>query len=267
MGTHPQQGGPPQDTPWPRSRPAPNLAAGPHLETMTGVTRWGRRGRACWVRGRAQAGKGEAGSRTARPPRNPWGNRVTAGGGPPRGPRCCHVPAGHRWRARQLWTPGCARSSGAGGGATNPRGPERGWSAGAKNSPGRGLRSAASALSVLVCLSLGPSLPAPPPALATPLWPGPADRGQWAPPGPPGGVRASPWAQGQECGWPAPTRELSAPGPPEPGPLFALPPTGPALFTIWAAPKAGRRNQPPRRPDPRPGLYAGEPGGLGPGTQ
>lgn len=148
----------------------------------------------------------------------------------------------------------------------------RGGSAGAKNSPGRGLRSAARALSVLVCLSLGPSLPAPPPALATPLWYGPADGGQWAPPSPPGGVSASPWAQGQGCGWPAPTRELSAPGPPEPGPLFALPPPGPALFTIWAAPKAGRggargRNQPPRRPDPRPGLYAGEPGGLGPGTQ
>lgn len=125
-GTHPQQGGPPLDTPCPLSRPAPNLGAQPHLDTMTGGTRCGRpvtepRGRAP---GPGLGGRsGEWGGPASRGPR---GNRVTARGGPPRGPRRCHVLRGNRRRARQLWTPGCARCSGAGGGATSLRGPEGG---------------------------------------------------------------------------------------------------------------------------------------------
>lgn len=258
-GTHPQRGGPP-DTCCPRSRRAPNLAGRPHLETTIRGLRWGRpcrTARLADVRVSGSGRGGRSGEQGGRASRGPRGNRVTAGGGTHRGPRRCPVSAGHGWRARQLRTPGCARSSGAGGGATSPPRLEAG-SAGAKNSPGWGLRAAARALSVPVCLSCVSHRPLPL-ALATPLRPGPADGGQGAPPSPLG-TRLGPLGSGTGMRWPGPSRGTVA---------WARPSWAPSLHFRRQAPRYSPSRQHPRpggagRPPPLPTPLPAESGPEGP---
>lgn len=80
----------------PLSRPAPNLAARPHLETVTGGTRGGRacRGAPRAGRRRAQAGEGGAGSRAVRPPGAPGETEARPGAGRPENPRPFTSPQG-----------------------------------------------------------------------------------------------------------------------------------------------------------------------------
>ena len=199
---------------------------------------------------RAQAGEGGAGSRAVGPPGAPGETESRPGAGRTEDPRRCPVSAGHGWRARQLRTPGCARSSGAGGGATSPPRLEAG-SAGAKNSPGWGLRAAARALSVPVCLSSVSHRPLPL-ALATPLRPGLADGGQGAPPSPLG-TRLGPLGSGTGMRWPGPSRGTVAWARPSWAPSLHFCRQAPRYSPSGQHPRSGGAGRPPPLPTPPPG--------------
>lgn len=169
---------------------------------LIGGTRWGR---PCRTAPRADVrvkGSGPGGRSGEQGPGAPGATQSRPGAGCTEDSGAAPSPQG---TAAQ--DAGVCEDLRAAGGATSP--PRLGaGSAGSKNSPGRGLRAAARALPVPVCVSCVSSRPLPL-ALATPLRPGLADGGQWAPPSRPGTL-LGPLGVGTGMRWPRPSRETVA---------------------------------------------------------